>query len=135
VDDQIYAQPLVMTNVSVPGKGTHNLVIVATVNDSIYAFDSDDPFVVTAHWQTNFLGPNVVAVAAADMTGACGGAYKDFSGNCGIVSTPVIDPASGTIYVVVLTKELSTNFVQRLHALDIHNAAERSSSPGVITPT
>ena len=43
VDDQIYAQPLIETNISIPGNGTHNLVIVCTVNDTVYAYDADDP--------------------------------------------------------------------------------------------
>ncbi len=133
VDDQIYAQPLVMTNVTVPGKGTHNLVIVATVHDSIYAFDADDSSVAAPYWQTNFLGPNVVAVTASDMTGACGGSYKDFSGNMGIVGTPVIDPVAGTLFVVVRTKENGSTFVQRLHALDVATGSERPNSPVVIT--
>jgi hypothetical protein len=135
VDDQIYAQPLVMTNVNIPGNGTHNIVIVVTVNDSVYAFDADDSSVIAPYWQTNFLSPNVVAVAAADMTGACGGNYKDFSGNMGIVSTPVIDPASGTVYLVARTKEFGTNFVQRLHALDVRTGSERTNGPVVIGAT
>ena len=133
VDDQIYAQPLIMTNVDIPGQGTHNLVIVATVNDSVYAFDADDASVSAPYWQTSFLGPNVAAVRNTDMTGACGGGYRDFSGNLGIVGTPVIDPASGTLYLVARTKENGTDFVQRLHALDVRTGAERTNSPVIIS--
>jgi hypothetical protein len=132
VDDQIYAQPLIMTNVSIPDKGVHNLVIVATVNDSIYAFDADDPTVVTPYWQVSFLGPNVLPPKNTDMTTPCG-TYLDFSGNIGIVSTPVIDPDSGTIYIVARTKENGINYVQRLHALDVTTGAERTNSPVIIT--
>ncbi len=136
VDDQIYAQPLVMTNVSIPGKGVHNLVIVATVNDSVYAFDADDSTVATPYWHTSFINPpSVVPPANTDMSaiGACGGNYQDFSGNFGIVGTPVIDPVAGTIYLVARTKENGTTFVQRLHALDITTGLDRSNSPVIIT--
>jgi hypothetical protein len=133
VDDQIYAQPLVMTNVTIPGQGTHNLVIVATVNDSVYAFDADYASVSAPYWQVSFLGPNVVAPKNTDMTGACGGGYQDFSGNLGIVSTPVIDPLTGTLYVLARTKENGSTFVQRLHALDVTSGAERPNSPKIIS--
>ncbi len=133
VDDQIYAQPLIVTNVTLPGNGVHNLLIVATVNDSVYAFDANDPAVIAPYWQVSFLGPNVVPPKNSDMTGACGGNYKDFSGTFGIVSTPVIDPATGTLYLLARTKEFGTNFVQRLHALDITTGAERPNSPVIVT--
>src|SRR3982750_3870179 len=55
VDDEIHTQPLIATNVTVSGHGTHNLVIVATVNDSVYAFDADDTSLPTPVWHTNFL--------------------------------------------------------------------------------
>src|SRR5215468_7845194 len=67
VDDQLYAQPLIMTNVNIPGKGAHNIVIAATVNDSVYAFDADDPTVISPYWQVSFLGPNVVAPSTDDI--------------------------------------------------------------------
>ncbi len=131
VDDQIYAQPLVATNVTIPAKGVHNVVYVATVNNSVYAFDADDPTVVTPYWQTNFLGTfggtNVLVPVNSDMNGACN-PYRDFSGNIGIVGTPVIDPATQIMYLVVRTKEivsLTTNFVQRLYALDITTGTNR----------
>jgi len=130
VDDQIYAQPLVMTNVSIPGKGVHNVVYVATVNDSVYAFDADDGSITTPYWNVSFISPpNIVAPRNTDMTGACGGNYKDFSGNMGIVGTPVIDAKTSTLYLVARTKEFGTTYVQRLHALDLATGAERPNSP------
>ncbi|HXI70316.1 MAG TPA: chitobiase/beta-hexosaminidase C-terminal domain-containing protein [Verrucomicrobiae bacterium] len=137
VDDQIYAQPLIMTNVDVPGKGSHNLVIVATVNDSVYAFDADDASVTAPYWQVSFTNANAVPPRNSDLSalGACGGGYVDFSGNMGIVSTPTIDPVAGTIYLVARTKENGTTFVQRLHALDVRTGQERANSPMVITAT
>lgn len=136
VDDQIYAQPLVMTNVNILGRGTHHIVVVCTVNDSVYAFDADDPTVPNAYWSASFISPpNIVPPSNADMSalGACGGNYQDYSGNIGIVGTPVIDPGTGTIYLVARTKEYGTNYVQRLHALDISTGAERPNSPVIIT--
>jgi hypothetical protein len=138
VDDQIYAQPLVATNVQIPGRGTHNVVIVATVNDSVYAFDADNPHAATPYWTVSFINPpNIIPPANTDMSaiGACGGAYQDFSGKIGIVGTPVIDPVAGTIYLVARTREYGTNFVQRLHALDLTTGAERLNSPVIITAT
>ena len=138
VDDQIYAQPLVMTNVTIPGKGVHNIVIVATVNDSVYAFDADDLTVTAPYWTASFINPpNIVAPANTDLSalGACGGSYQDFTGNIGIVGTPVIDPVAGTIYMVARTKEFGSTFVQRLHALDVRTGQERTNSPMVIAAT
>ena len=130
VDDQIYSQPLIMTNVDIPGKGVHNLVILTTANNSVYAYDADDESVAEPYWTNSFIQPpNIVSPNRVDMSaiGACGGDYHDFSGNCGITASPVIDPVSGTIYVASRTKEFRTNFVQRLHALDIR-IKERSGN-------
>ncbi len=135
VDDQVYAQPLVMTNVAVLGHGHRNLLLVATVNDSVYAFDSDSPIATDPLWHTSFLSPGVVPPRNIDMTGACGGGYRDFSGNMGIVGAPVIDPATETLYVVARTKENGGKFVQRLHALDLSTGLDRTNSPVVITAT
>ena len=138
VDGQIYSQPLVMTNVAILGQGTHNLVLVATVNDGVYAFDADDPSVTAPYWTVSFIkAPNLIPPSNADMSaiGACGGNYHDFSGKMGIVGTPVIDPLAGTLYVVARTKEYGTNFVQRLHALDVSSGAERPNSPVIINAT
>lgn len=124
VDEEIHTQPLIATNVNVPGKGIFNLVIVATVSNSVYAFDADEASNAAPIWKTNFLSAGIVPPRNTDMTFACGGNYKDFAGNMGIVGTPVIDPATSTMYLVSRTKEPGPNYVQRLWALDIRTGTE-----------
>jgi hypothetical protein len=133
VDDEVYAQPLYVPNVSVSGVGVRNVLYVATVNNSVYAFDADDPTAVAPLWRVNLTGSVAGArpVNNRDVGQNCGN-YKDFSGQIGIVGTPVIDAAAGTLFVVARTKETG-QFVQRLHALNIASGAERAGSPVAIS--
>jgi hypothetical protein len=128
VDDQVYAQPLVAGHVSIGG-GDHNIVFVATVNNTVYAFDGDDG---TLYWQKNFTAPGMRPPQHTDMTGACSGSYTDFSGNIGIVGTPVIDAATATMYVVARSTSGGA-FVQYLHAVNIVDGHEIAGSPTQIT--
>ncbi len=135
VDDQIYAQPLVMLNVNIPGKGIKNIVFVATVNNTLYAFDADSANVTTPFWQVSLTPNGSRAVKNTDMTYACGGFYNDFSGNMGIAGAPVIDSITNTLYIVARSVDVSagTIFQQYLHAIDITNGTEKNNSPKLIT--
>jgi uncharacterized repeat protein (TIGR03806 family) len=131
VDGYVYAQPLIAINVTLPGNGTHNLLFVATENDTIYAFDADN-YVPTPYWTNNFLNS-----ADGVVTVPSGVTQGNVVPQVGITATPVIDPATGTIYAEVMTQETvgtTTNYVHRLHALDIASGLERTSynSPVVI---
>src|SRR5947199_10361875 len=85
VDDQVYAQPLVVGHVSVGG-GDRNVVYIATVNNTLYAYDGDDG---TLYWQRSVTAPGMRPPSNTDMTGACGGSYANSSGNVGVVGPPV----------------------------------------------
>jgi uncharacterized protein (TIGR03437 family) len=124
VDGQVYAQPLYMPGVIIPGKGIHNVVFVATEHDSVYAFDADNNLGAPL-WQISFLNTaqGVTAASASDLECA------SIAPEVGITGTPVIDPANGTLYVEAMTEEGSDNFVHRLHALDVTTGAERPGSP------
>ncbi len=130
VDDQVYAQPLVVSHVSLGG-GYHNVVLIATVNNTLYAFDGDNG---TLYWQKNFTAPGMRPPQHSDMTGACSGAYQDFSGNIGIVGTPVIEAATGTMYFVARSTTGGT-FVQFLHGVNVADGSEVAASPTQITAT
>jgi hypothetical protein len=125
VDGQVYAQPLYVYNVTVPSQGVHNVVYVATENDTVYAFDADG-LTTTPLWQDSLIQNGGTAVPCA-VTGACTGISPTF----GITGTPVIDGNSGTMYVVALSVENGT-YIQRLHALDITSGAEKFGGPVVI---
>src|ERR1700689_2101085 len=122
VDGQIYAQPVELQNVTVPGKGQHNVVYVVTENDSVYAFDADNNSGgnATALWQDSFIDPakGITPIPSADV------GTKMIYPQVGVTSTPVIDTSSGTLYVVAATKENGAYF-QRLHALDVTSGAEK----------
>ena len=130
VDDQVYAQPLVAGNLNMDNQ-VHNVVYVATVNNSIYAFDGDNG---NLFWQKNYTAGGMRAPRNTDMTGACGGGYQDFSGNIGIVGTPVIDSAAQIIYFVARSTD-GSSFVQYLHAVNIISGNEIAGSPVKITAT
>ena len=136
VDDQIYAQPLVVSNVPIRG-GLHNIVLVATVNNTLYAFDADDPNASAPYWQVNltFDPANYSPIKNSDMIWACGGNYQDFSGKMGVVGTPAIDSITSTLYVVArsVTTKAPKTFVQYLHAIDIKTGKEKPGSPVYIT--
>jgi hypothetical protein len=123
VDDQVYGQPLYVSNVRLRG-GTHDLVYVTTVNNSVYAFDANDAYGSEPFWHVNFgVPPNVY-----DGQFGC----TDMNGNMGIIGTPVIDAQAGTLYVVAATNT-GNGFMQRLHALDLATGADRGQSPVTIT--
>lgn len=135
VDDQIYAQPLYIQDMFINGS-IHNVVFVATVNNSVYAFDADDSASMAPLWQVNLNPSGSRAILNTDMTGACGGGYLDFSGHMGIVGTPVIDTTTNTIYLVTRTVTTTSHvYSQHLHALDIATGLDKPGSPVYITAT
>ncbi len=122
VDNQVYAQPLVVSNVSIGG-GTHNVVYIGTTNNSVYALDADNG---TQYWH--------VALGTPISNANYGTGCVDINGNAGIVGTPVIDPASGTLYVVNSLNNAGA-FSFMLHALNIATGADKTGSPVQITNT
>ena len=131
VDGDLYAQPLIATNVDIPGRGKRNVVYLATSNNSIYAYDADDPAASSPYWHLSpaTLGNPVPRNDVVDM----GVLNLNFERTIGITGTPVIDISTQTIYVVVKSKDAGSRYAQRLHALDLSTGNERKEFRSPIT--
>jgi hypothetical protein len=126
VDGYIYAQPLYVPNVTIPNQGMHNVVYVATMNDSVFAFDADSATASTPLWQVS-LGTPVPVSSGLFPPGNYSGSFPA----SGILSTPVINTATNTMYVVALIL-LNGNPAYQLHAIDITTGQEKPNSPALI---
>ena len=127
VDDEVYAQPLVFSNLTM-GPGKNNVLFIATVKNSVYAFNADNG---SSYWNKNYTVTGMRPPNVGDMTAGCN-PYNHFTYNIGIVGTPVIDSLSQTIYFVARSTD-GVSFYQFLHAVDIVTGTDRSGSPVLIT--
>ena len=126
VQGYVYAQPLYLANVQNIAGGTHNVLFIATEHDQLYALDADNGSVL---WQQSFINPpSINTVTNSEVS--CG----DLVPEIGITGTPVIDPSTGTVYLVTKTNESGVYF-QRLHAIDILTHVEKFGGPVVISAT
>lgn len=132
VDGAVYAQPLFVPAVETPGKGKHDVLLVATEHDIVYAFDAYRPNDAPL-WQVSLLDTKggEEPVPARDVQ------CPFLQPEVGITSTPVIDLATGTLYVLARTMNghlFSENqYFQRLHAMAITTGAEKFGGPVEIT--
>jgi hypothetical protein len=129
VDGYVFPSPVYLSGVDIPGMGTHNVVFIATAHDSIYAFDADSNHGenATPLWKVSFINP--VAGITTIPTSVFG--FTDPS-EIGITGTPVIDAASGTIYLVAKIRDASSSPVRyfaRLYALDVATGDLKFGSP------
>ena len=131
-DGEIVAQPLYVARLATTN-GVHNVLYIATMHNVVYALDADDPLAAQANplWVVDFnkrAGNDVAPFKATDVTGL---ESENYPVSIGILSTPVIDPDTRTMYLVVSTSE-SGGKVMRLHAIDIVTGDEKTGSPIVL---
>ena len=123
VQGQIYAQPLYVSNLAIPGKGTRNVVLVVTQNNDVYALDANSNSGAGAGvlWHVN-LGP--AAAMPNNYFGNRYGPYHDINPQVGITGTPVIDLATNTMYLDAFTNDSVGVYSHHIHALDITTGAD-----------
>ena len=127
VDGDVYAQPLYVPGLDIPGQGIRDVVFIATAGDSVYAFDT--AAATAPLWHRNFTdhAHGISTVPSASLN------CPLISPQVGITATPVIDPATQTLYVLVRTRERDSagtaRLWQRLHALDLRTGTEKFGGP------
>lgn len=120
VDGPVYAEPLYMAGIAIPGHGAHNVLYVATMNDKVYAFDADKagpPLWIRT------LTDEIAGITPVPVTDITNNNDLNVVGNVGIMSTPVIDEAANAIYLLARTKE-SGRYVQRLYKMDLRSGKD-----------
>ena len=129
VDGQVYAQPLFVHALPIPGKGTLDVLYVATMHNSVYAFDAAASTGLAPLWQVN-LGISVEPMDLNDTDPNVGpaGIYGDIQHEVGILGTPAIERSTNTIYLVAFTKQNGA-LSYHLHALDLTDGSEKFNGP------
>ena len=121
LDARVWAQPLYMNGITI-NSVKHNVVFVATANDSVYAIDGDSGAQL---WKAALLPSGETAASSTTL-------HSSVQPIIGITGTPVIDPATSTIYLVTQSGNTSGQYFHRLHALSITTGAEKFGGPIVI---
>ncbi|HEY5072295.1 MAG TPA: hypothetical protein VII63_09710, partial [Caulobacteraceae bacterium] len=111
LDGLVFAQPLMVPNAIVrgdPNPGTHDVVYVATYNNTIYAIDPTRG--------------SILAQRTLDPAGnePC---VRPGQASAGINGTPVIDRAHHALYVIDLTV-VANRAAYFLHAIDLNTLAD-----------
>ncbi|MDQ2868555.1 MAG: pyrrolo-quinoline quinone [Verrucomicrobiota bacterium] len=123
VDGKVDVQPLYLSFLNIQG-ALHNVVIIATEHDSIYAADADTG---TIYWQKTMLPTGEVP---SDDRGC-----SQVTPEIGITGTPAIDRnqgTNGTIYLIAMSKDGSGVYHQRLHALDLTTGVDLQTPVEVV---
>jgi hypothetical protein len=136
VDSTVYAQPLYVPGLKMSDGQVHNVLFVATENDTVYAFDADSNGGANATpiWKISMLTAAHGAGAAATAVPYKDTGSPDVSPTVGITGTPAINATTNTMYLVANTKENGAYF-SRLHAINLITGAEQQGSPVDITAT
>jgi hypothetical protein len=142
VDGQIYAQPLIATDITIKNKTVAEVVFVATTRNFVYAFNAKDPDQCDFLWRSAQLGSPVPRTDfnlvprfptipnCPDFPGKSKN-YLDFTEEIGIVSTPVIDDTKQFLYVVAKSKA-NGQYFNKLHKLSLATGQDVEGSPVTI---
>ena len=122
----IYAQPLYVSNLAIAG-GTHNVVFVASMLNTVYALDADTGDQL---WSKNFGSPIIPEDVEVDQN-------ISWATRLGILGTPVIDPTTNIMYFVSASQPASgaLQYSDHLNAIEIATGLPVSGSPVTIAAT
>jgi hypothetical protein len=130
LDEQIDAQPLIVPNVSMGG-AVHDVVYVATENNTVYALDATTGAILNQHSLGAAVQKTMLPTGSYDNGGNC----SNNSNNVGVNSTPVIDLSRNSLYAIAYVLVSGTTPNYYIHALNLQTLQEQPGSPKLISPT